>query len=129
MRESRRNGQPSRLLPATAFAAGLVSFSPGSLESRAAARALVIARQGNDAEDDWDRLLDCTGLAERLQAAIERTRERVQRGELLPEERLPIYIPQGKEDTVRRRLAARINAAAARMAGVAQDGITAAAKL
>jgi hypothetical protein len=35
----------SRLLPATASAVGLVSFSLGSLESRAAARAVAVARK------------------------------------------------------------------------------------
>jgi hypothetical protein len=38
-------GQQSRLLPATAFAAGLERFPLGSVGSRAAARSLVAARQ------------------------------------------------------------------------------------
>jgi hypothetical protein len=45
MRSSRRNRPESRLLPATASAAVLVGFSLGSLESRAAARSLAIARR------------------------------------------------------------------------------------
>lgn len=115
MKQSRRNGPQSRLLPATASAAGLVSFHLRSRESRAAARSLLTARQESEAEDDWDRPLDVTGLSERLQAAIERARERGERGEVLEQEWSPIYIPPGKEGTIRGRLAARINAARARM--------------
>ena len=86
-------------------------FPLRSPQSRAAARALVAARQKSEAEDDWDRPLDCTGIAEALEAA----RQRVERGEA-PEPWTPIYIPPGKENTVRGRLAARINAARARVA-------------
>jgi hypothetical protein len=45
MRKSREDSSQSRLLPATASAVGLVSFSLGSLESRAAARAAAVARK------------------------------------------------------------------------------------
>ena len=55
------------------------------------------------------------GLAERLQSAIERAREREERGEVLEQGWSPIYIAPGKEITVRGRLAARMNAARARM--------------
>lgn len=62
----------------------------------------------------WDKELDCTGLAERLNAARERMRQREERGEAL-EHWTPIYIPPGKENTFRGRLAARINAGRARV--------------
>jgi len=65
-------------------------------------------------EDDWDKPLDCTGFAERMETAREGSRQREERGEPL-EEWTPIYIPPGKENTVRGRLAARINAARARV--------------
>ena len=45
MRRSHKNRPESRLLPATASGAVLVGFSLGSLESRAAARSLAIARR------------------------------------------------------------------------------------
>jgi hypothetical protein len=44
MTESLRNGPNSSLLPATSNAAEMMSFPLGSLESRAAARSLLIAR-------------------------------------------------------------------------------------
>jgi hypothetical protein len=102
------------LLPATAVAKGLGDLPLCSQQSRAAARAVVIARQESEAEDEWDKPLDCTGLAVRINAASERRREREERGETL-KQWTPIYIPPGKENTVRGRLAARINAARARV--------------
>jgi hypothetical protein len=45
MTDSLRNGLNSRLLPATESAGEPVGFSLGSLESRAAARSLAIARR------------------------------------------------------------------------------------
>ena len=101
-------------LPATATGSRLGCFPLGSEHSRAAARALVIARQVSEAEDDWDKPLDWTGLAERLDAAREGSPHREERGEAL-EQWTPIYIPPGKENTVRGRLAARISAARARV--------------
>ena len=98
------------LLPATASSKGLGCFRLGSEQSRAAARALIAARKHGESEDYWDRELDCTGLAERLQAA----RERIERGEA-PAQWEAIEIPSGKENTARGRLAARMNAARARM--------------
>lgn len=40
-----------------------------SSQSRAAARALVCARQESEAENYWDKPLACTGLAERMREA------------------------------------------------------------
>jgi hypothetical protein len=102
-------------LPATAAGRGLGCFPLRSPQSRAAARALVAARQESEAEDGWDKPLDCTGIAEALEAARERCRQRGERAEAL-EPWKPICIPPGKENTVRGRLAARINAARARVA-------------
>lgn len=48
-------------------------------QSRAAARSLVTARQESETEEDWDKELDCTGLAESLDAARERRRQRAAR--------------------------------------------------
>ena len=95
-------------MPATAAGKGLGCFPLRSPQSRAAARALVAARQESEAKDDWDKPLDCTGIAEALEAARERA-------EAL-EQWTPIRIPPGKENTVRGRLAARINEARARVA-------------
>jgi hypothetical protein len=78
------------------------------------ARTLASARQESEAEDAWDKPLDCTGLAERMQAARERALLREERGEAL-EQWTPIYIPPGKENTVRGRLATRMNAARERV--------------
>lgn len=98
------------MLPATAASKRLGCFRLGSAQSRAAARALVAARRDIDAENDWDKPLDCSGLAERLELA----RERAERGEAF-RDWSPIEIPSGKENTVRGLLAARINAARARV--------------
>jgi hypothetical protein len=95
-------------LPATAAGRGLGCFPLRSPQSRAAARALVVARQESEAGGDWDKPLDCTGIAETLDVARERA-------EAL-EPWTPIHIPRGKENTVRGRLAARLNAARARVA-------------
>jgi hypothetical protein len=70
----------------------------------------MTARQKSAAEGYWDKELDCIGLAESLKAA----RQRGERGEAL-EHQEPIYIPPGKENTVRGQLAARMNAARARV--------------
>lgn len=110
MKESRTNRTGSAPLSATATSKGLGYFRLGSEQSRAAARSLLNARQTSEAEEPWDDELDCTGLAESLRAA----RQRRERGELLGYHK-PIYIPPGKENTVRGQLAARINAARARM--------------
>ncbi len=111
-----RTGRTRRpLLLATALGKGLGCFPLGSAQSRAAARSLVTAQQESETEDGWDKELDCTGLAERLKAARERKRQHAESGEGLEERWTPIYIPPGKENTVRGRLAARINAARARM--------------
>ncbi len=102
-------------MPATAAGRGLGCFPLRSPQSRAAARALVVTRQESEAEDDWDKPLDCTGIAETLEAARERSRQREDRTEAL-EPWTPICIPPGKENTVRGRLAVRMNAARARVA-------------
>lgn len=86
------------------------NFALGSALSRAAARALVTARLESEAEHTWDREIDCTGLAERIRA-VRRLAEQGQ----TERNWLPIQIPPGKENTVRGRLAARINRARARM--------------
>lgn len=111
MRETRAECGRRPLLPATVLSSGLGYLPLCSAQSRAAARALATARKASEAEDDWDKPLDCTGLAESLSAA----RERAERGESLEEQWTPIYIPPGKENTVRGRLAASMNAARARM--------------
>ena len=97
-------------LGATALNPRPGGFPLGSAHSRAAARSLMTARQTSDAENHWDKELDCSGLAECLNAA----RQRGERGVTL-EHQEPIYIPPGRENTVRGQLAARINAARARM--------------
>ncbi len=104
MTETRTGRTERPILPATAAGKGLGCFPLRSPQSRAAARALVAARQESEAEDDWNRPLDCTGIAEAVDAA----RKRVERGEA-PEPWTPIYIPPGKENTVRGRLAASVN--------------------
>jgi hypothetical protein len=99
-------------LLATAAGKGMGNLPIGSLQSRAAARSLVAARQESEAGGEWDRDFDLSGLAELLAAA----RQRREHGEVPKPDWLPIYIPPGKEDTVRGRLAVRTNAARARMA-------------
>jgi hypothetical protein len=54
----------------------LGDYALGSPLSKAAARALATARRQSEMEDDWDKPLDCTGLAERIAAARERSRQR-----------------------------------------------------
>jgi hypothetical protein len=68
----------------------------------------VTARQASETEERWDKEFDPTGLAEHLAAAG-------QRGEAPTADWLPIDIPPGKEDTVTRQLAVRINAARSNM--------------
>ena len=112
MRETRTERAERPFLPATAAGKGLGSLPVGSGQSRAAARSLLTARMEREAEDDWDKELDCTGLVERLNAARQRIRQHEERGEAV-EQWTPIHIPPGKENTARGRLAARINAARA----------------
>jgi len=73
---------------------------------------MLVARKASEAEEEWDKEFDLTGLAERIAAA----RERGEHGAVLWADMPPIHIPPGKEGTERGRLAARINAANARMA-------------
>jgi hypothetical protein len=108
MKKTRTERAESRLVPATAASNGLGYLRVGSTQSRAAARALLAARE-RKAEDDWDKPLDATELAERIRIA----REPVERGKVF--DWAPIFIPTGKENTVRGRMAARINAARERM--------------
>lgn len=115
MTESRTERAQKPLIPATAASKGLGYLPMGSASSRAAARALATARQESEVEDDWDKPLDCTGLAERMNAARERASQREESREGLEEQWTPINIPPGKENTTRGRLAARINAARTRM--------------
>jgi hypothetical protein len=114
MSETRTGRAKRPMLPTTGASKRLGYFRLGSAQSRAAARVLATARQESEAEDMWDKSLDCTGLAERINAARERRQQREERGEAL-EQWTPIYIPPGKENTVRGRLASRINAARARV--------------
>ena len=115
MTETRTERTERPSLPATAAGRGLGCFPLRSPQSRAAARALVAARREREAEDDWDKPLDCTRIAEALEAARERSLQRGVRAED-SEPWTPICIPPGKENTVRGRLAVRINEARARMA-------------
>lgn len=117
MTETRTERTERPILPATAAGKDLECFPLRSPQSRAAARALVAARQESEAEDDWDKPLDCIGIAETLDAA----RKCVERGEA-PEPWTPIYIPPGKENTVRGKLAVRINEARARVARFEAEG-------
>ena len=87
-------------------------FPLGSALSRAAARSLLAARKESETEEEWDKEIDLTGLAERLAAA----RQRNEQGAATAVDWTPIPIPPGKEGTVRGRLAVRVNAARARMA-------------
>lgn len=110
MRETRTERAQGPLVPATAARKGLGCLPVGSAASRAVARALAKARQEIEAEGIWDQPLDCSGLAERLRAA----RQRAQHGEAMQQWAL-IHIPPGKENTVQGQLAARLNAARARV--------------
>ena len=98
------------LLPTTASSVGLGHLLLGSEHSRAAVRALLAARQEREQKDYWDRELDCSGLADRLKAA----RERAERGEVRHDWK-SVVVPPGKENTPRGQLAARMNAARARV--------------
>jgi hypothetical protein len=106
------NKGPQWPLPATVSAPRPGCFPLGSAQSRAAARSLVNARKESEAEEEWDKEFDLTGLAECLAAA----RQRVEQEVAPAADWSPIHIPPGKENTVRGRLAARIDAARARMA-------------
>ena len=53
-------------LGATGAGLRLGDYALGSPLSKAAARALAVARQESEVDDDWDKPLDCTGLAERM---------------------------------------------------------------
>jgi hypothetical protein len=113
MNGSRKESTERPLLTATAAGKGLGDLPIGSAQSRAAARALLTARQGIEAEGEWDKPFDAPiDLAERLDG----TMKHHEQGEVSNAEWTPIHIPPGKEDTVRGRLAARINAAMARVA-------------
>ena len=57
MTQSLRNGVNSGLLPATSNAAEMMSFPLGSLESRAAARSLLIARRTSGEEGTLLRIM------------------------------------------------------------------------
>jgi hypothetical protein len=110
MQEYRTERARRPVLPATASSVGVGGLRLGSEHSRAAVRALLAARRERELEDYWDGELDCSGLADSIKAA----RERAERGEAR-EEWKPILIPPGKENTPRGQLAARMNAARARM--------------
>jgi hypothetical protein len=70
----------------------------------------------SEAETSWDKEIDATGLAERIRAAREfAEQDGPKKGPP------PICIPPGKENTVRGKLAARINEARARMARYEAD--------
>lgn len=118
MTETRTERTERPILPATAAGKGLGCFPLRSPQSRAAARALVAARQASEAESEWDKEPDCTGLAE----CVADARQRAAHGGVLPHDCSPIQIPPGKENTVRGRLAARMNAARARVAHLDNEG-------
>ena len=108
-----RAGRP--FLPATAAAKGLGCFPLRSPQSRAAARALVAARQESEAEDDWDSLpRPPANLAEILAEGRQQEPSRDAVEEKTDWSQIPI--PSGKENTVRGLWYARINAARAKMA-------------
>lgn len=121
MKECRTNRSGNALLPATATSKGLGYFQLGSEQSRAAARSLMTARQKSEAEEDWDKELDCTGIAESLSAAREIALQETQL-EVSQKDWSPIHIPPGKEDTVRGRFATRLNEARARIARLRTEG-------
>jgi hypothetical protein len=110
MHERRTERARRPVLPATASSVGVGYLRLCSEHSRAAVRALAAARQESEADGYWDRELDCSGLADRMKAA----REQGERAEPRAQWE-PITIPRGKENTARGQLAARINAARARM--------------
>lgn len=114
MKEGRANGYKGVLLPATSTSKRLGYFPLGSELSRAAARALAIARRESEAIDYWERELKCTRLAERFNSARQRSLRRAESGVTF-ERRTPICIPPGKENTPRGRLTARINVARERI--------------
>jgi hypothetical protein len=93
----------------------LGAFPLGSARSRAAARVTLGAKLKKEAEDSWDKPLDGQGLAEAIRAGRLKAEERRARGRPAYEDRGPIVIPPGKENTEQGRLAARINAARERM--------------
>jgi hypothetical protein len=120
-RENRTERSEGLFLPATASSKGLGDLPIGSIESRAAARSLLAAREKSESEEDWDKELDSFAIAERLSAARKRSQEDEELEETL-EQWTPIYIPPGKEDTLRGRMAMRMNAAKLRVALLAKCG-------
>ena len=90
------NRDSHKALGATDSGLRLSDYPLGSAQSRAAVRALLAARQESEAEEGWDKPLDCTGLAESLNAA----RQRRESGQH-PRQWTPVYIPPGKENTKR----------------------------
>jgi hypothetical protein len=59
-------------LPATAAGKRFGRPSAWVAQSRAAARSLVVARNGVDADAEWDRPLSMDGVAEALDESIPR---------------------------------------------------------
>jgi len=59
MTESRTERTKGPMLPATASSQSLGHLRLGSAQSRATGRDLVSARRGREAEDHWDKPLDC----------------------------------------------------------------------
>jgi hypothetical protein len=121
MSESREKSKGKALQSATAMNCRLGEHSVGSPQSRAAARALVVARkEGEDRNPqaiNWDEIpMPPEGIAERLAAARKRIEEAEARGERPERDWSPIHIPPGKENTVLGRFYARMNAARERVA-------------
>ena len=112
-RRTERAQRPA--LPATESAVNLGAIPLGSALSRAAARVTLRAKLKKEAEDLWDKPLDGQGLGDAMEAARKRAEEREARGLPAYEDRGPIVIPPGKENTERGRLAARMNEARERM--------------
>lgn len=73
MKETRTNGSRSALQPATAGNRGLGYFRLGSEQSRAAARALVIARNEGNSEGELGQTAGLYRACERLEAARKRS--------------------------------------------------------
>jgi hypothetical protein len=121
MSENRNKSTNNALQSATAMDCRLGDHTVGSPHSRAAARALVDARKESEGripqEINWDEIpMSSEGIAAALAAARKRIEEAEARGERLERDWSPIHIPLGKENTVRGRYYARINAARVRVA-------------
>jgi hypothetical protein len=78
---------------------------------------MLVARKESETDEEWDKELDLTGLAEHMAVAFQCGAQ----GVAPMADRSPIHIPPGKENTIQGRLFARINEARARMARFEAD--------